>query len=266
MSDVALLQSLPPWVGLGLLALCATLAGVVNTLAGGGSLLILPLLIGLGVPPTVANGTLRVGVTVQNIAAVLTFHSKGERDYKAVARLALPMMLGAGVGSYAATRMSDAWLQPVAGVLIVIWAIVLVVRPGRFVEAPTEVKPARPITYIFAIAVGFYGGFLQMAVGFPLLALLGLHLGYGAVRANAIKVALVLLYTLVALPVFVMADQVAWREGGALAAGALIGGWLGTRLQLRRGANLVRWVVVIMAVVSGIAITVAGIREISGVG
>jgi hypothetical protein len=265
MSDVALLQSLPPWVGLGLLALCATLAGVVNTLAGGGSLLILPLLIAMGVPPTVANGTLRVGVVVQNLASAITFHARGERDYKAVARLAVPMMIGAGIGSYGATRMSDAWLQPVAGVLIVAWALFLVVRPGRFVEAPTQVKPAVPMTYTFALAVGLYGGFLQMAVGFPLLALLGLHLGYGAVRANAIKVVLVLVYTLVALPIFVLADQVAWREGGALAVGALLGGWLGTRLQLRRGANLVRWVVVVTAVVSGIAITIAGIREISGV-
>jgi hypothetical protein len=262
MGDVALLPSLPLWAGLALLALGSALAGVVNTLAGGGSLLVVPLLVALGLPPSVANGTLRVGVVAQSVAALATFHARGERDYGVVARLAVPMMIGAGIGSYLATRIGDAWLQPVFGVLIVAWAVVLVVRPGRLVTAPTEVLAVRPLTVALALLVGAYGGLLQVAVGFPLLALLTAHLGYGAVRANAIKVALVLVYTLVALPVFVLADQVAWREGGALAIGAVLGGWLGTRLQIHRGANLVRWVVVITAVVSGAAMAIAGIGDL----
>ena len=262
MGDVALLPDLPEWAELALLAFGAAASGVVNTLAGGGSLLVVPLLIALGVPPTVANGTLRVAVVVQNVSALATFHVRGERDYGVVARLALPMMVGAGIGSWLATRMSDAWLQPVFGALIVVWAIVLTVRPGGFVSTPTEVAPVRPVSHLFAFAVGVYGGLLQVAVGFPLLALLTVHLGYGAVRANAIKVALVLVYTLVALPVFVLAGQVAWREGGALAVGSLVGGWLGTRLQLHRGANLVRWVVVITAVASGVAMAIAGLGEL----
>jgi uncharacterized membrane protein YfcA len=136
------------------------------------------------------------------------------------------------------------------------------VRPGRFVTTPAEVVGVRPLSHVLALAVGIYGGLLQVAVGFPLLALLTAHLGYGAVRANAIKVALVLVYTLVALPVFVLAGHVAWREGAALAVGSLVGGWLGTRLQIRRGANLVRWVVVVAAVASGVAMAIAGISEL----
>jgi uncharacterized protein len=262
MGDVALLPAMPLWGGLALLVLGAALAGVVNTLAGGGSLLVVPLLIALGLPPTTANGTLRVGVVVQNLSALATFHARGEREYGVVARLAVAMMVGAGIGSYLATRIADAWLQPVFGGLIVVWAIVLTVRPGGFVAAPTEVQPVRALSHALAFGVGVYGGLLQVAVGFPLLALLTAHLGYGAVRANSIKVALVLVYTLVALPVFVLADQVAWREGGALAIGSLFGGWLGTRLQIRRGANLVRWVVVITAVASGAAMVIAGIGEL----
>ncbi len=262
MGDVALLPSLPAWAALALLAFGAAAAGVVNTLAGGGSLLVIPLLVALGLPPTVVNGTLRVAVVVQNASALATFHLRGEREYGVVARLALPMMIGAGLGSFLATRISDAWLQPVFGALIVVWAIVLTVRPGGFVSAPTEVAPVRPLSLLLALVVGVYGGLLQLGVGFPLLALLTAHLGYGAVRANGIKVALVLVYTLVALPVFVLADQVAWREGGALAVGSLVGGWLGTRLQIHRGAILVRWAVVIMAVASGVAMAIAGVREL----
>jgi uncharacterized membrane protein YfcA len=106
---------------------------------------------------------------------------------------------------------------------------------------------------VLAVLIGVYGGFLQVGVGFPLLALLVLHMGHPAVQANAIKLALTLGYTLVSLPMFALAGQVAWREGLVLAAGSMVGGWLGTHLQIRGGAKLVRWVVVVAVAASGVA-------------
>ena len=104
------------------------------------------------------------------------------------------------------------------------------------------------------MAIGAYGGFLQAGVGFPLLALLVPGLGYPAVRANAIKVAVVLVFTIAALPLFAVAGQIAWREGLALALGTMIGGWLGAHLQLRAGAGLVRWAVLVMVLIGGITL------------
>jgi uncharacterized membrane protein YfcA len=163
------------------------------------------------------------------------------------------MMLGAAAGTALVTRMGDEPLRIVFGATLAAWAVLLVVRPGRFLHAPPEPRPAGPATYVLAVLIGVYGGFLQVGVGFPLLALLVLHMGHPAVQANANKLALTLGYTLVSLPMFALAGQVAWREGLVLAAGSMVGGWLGTHLQIRGGAKLVRWVVVVAVAASGVA-------------
>ncbi|MCH9682096.1 MAG: sulfite exporter TauE/SafE family protein [Deltaproteobacteria bacterium] len=249
----AALTELPLWAGLALLALAGAVAAVINTMAGGGSLLTIPVLIGLGLPPGLANGTLRVGVAVQNAASVITFHRRGVRAYRPFLRLVVPMVVGAAGGTALATRLPDDSLRIVFGVMLAAWAVVLVLRPGRFLESPTEPRPVGWLALVLSALIGIYGGFLQAGVGFPLLALLVTYLGHEAVVANAIKMMLVLAYTAISLPMFALAGQVAWREGLALAAGAMVGGWLGTRLQLRVGAKLVRWVVVIAVGISGIA-------------
>ncbi len=249
----AALTGLPPWIGLSLLALAGAVAAVINTMAGGGSLLTIPVLIGLGLPPGIANGTLRVGVAVQNAAAVITFHRRGVRVYGPFLRLLLPMVLGAAAGTALATRVPDDALRVVFGVMLAGWAVLLVLRPGGFTDEPREARPISPAGFGLAALIGVYGGFLQAGVGFPLLALLVTYLGHRAVEANAIKMMLVLAYTAVSLPMFALAGQVAWREGLALAGGAMVGGWLGTRMQLRVGAKLVRWVVVIAVGLSGLA-------------
>ncbi|MEM9462922.1 MAG: sulfite exporter TauE/SafE family protein [Myxococcota bacterium] len=252
LADLTLLGA-PPWVGLLALAVAAAVAGVINTMAGGGSLLTLPILIALGLPPGVANGTIRVGIIVQNATSAVTFHRRGFRQYGLVGRMLLPMVLGAAAGTALATRLPDDALRVVFGVMLAGWAVILVVRPGRFVHPPKEPRPAGPVALGLGLLIGLYGGFLQAGVGFPMLALFVLYLGHPAVQANAVKVMLVLAYTAVSLPMFALAGQVAWREGLALAAGAMLGGWLGTHLQIRAGAKLVRWVVVIAVGISGIA-------------
>ncbi len=249
----ATLLGYPPWVGLVVLALAGAVASVINAMAGGGSLLTLPLLVALGLPPGLANGTNRVGVITQGLASVITFHRRGFREYRLVGRLLLPMMVGAGAGTALATRLPDDLLRVVFGAMLAGWAVLLVVRPGRFLQAPAEPRPAGVPALVLSLLIGVYGGFVQAGVGFPLLALLVLHLGHPAVQANAVKVALTLGFTLVSLPMFVLAGQVAWKEGLTLAAGSMVGGWLGTRLQIRAGANLVRWVVVLAVAASGVA-------------
>ncbi|MCA9706595.1 MAG: sulfite exporter TauE/SafE family protein [Myxococcales bacterium] len=252
LADATLLGA-PAWVGLLVLGLAGAVAGVINTIAGGGSLLALPVLVALGLPPGVANGTMRVGVAVQNVTSALTFHSRGVRQYGLVLRLVLPMVLGAAVGTVLATRLPDDALRVVFGAMLAGWAVALVLRPGRFLHPPEHPRPAGPVALGLALLIGLYGGFLQAGVGFPMLALLVLYLGHSPVHANAAKVVLILAYTAISLPLFALAGQVAWREGLVLAAGSMAGGWLGAHLQLRAGAKLVRWVVVVAVGISGIA-------------
>ena len=247
-----------PWAMV-VLGVTAALAGVVNTMAGGGSLLLLPVLVGLGLPPSVANGTLRVGVLVQGVASTWAFRRRGVRERFVVLRLMVPMAVGAAGGTWLATHLSDELLRPVLGGVLALWAVVLVLRPGRFLAPPEQPRAPGVGTHGLAVLVGAYGGFLQAGVGFPLMALLVLGLGYPAVRANAAKVALVLAYTLVSLPMFAFAGQVAWREGVAVAVGSVVGGWLGTHWQLQAGANVVRWFVVVAVALSGAVMLATGL-------
>lgn len=243
-------------LGLAVLGAVSILASVINTMAGGGGLLVLPALVALGVPPHIANGTMRIGVLAQNLAAVVAFRRSGVGDLRLVARLLPAMLVGALLGSLLATRLPNAVLRPVFGVVLVVWAVALVVRPGRFITPATEPRTPGALAQLAGLAIGVYGGFLQAGVGFPLMALLITGLGHPAVRGNAIKVALVLGFTVVSLPLFVLADQVRWREGLVLAVGGVLGGWIGAAWQVRGGAGVVRWFVVVAVAVSGVAMLV----------
>lgn len=250
----------PPWplsdpiAGPAALVLAGVFGGVLNTLAGGGSFLILPLLIGLGLPPGVANATSRIGVVAHGSAAALTFARNSSLQTGLVARLAAPMCVGSLFGAWLATQLDDALFRPLIGAVLLAWALILVVRPGRMLTPPPAPVPPGPLAFAFALLIGVYGGFLQAGVGFPLIALFVSHLGHDLLRANAAKVALVFIYTLLAVAVFAAAGQIAWREALILAAGMTVGGWLGARLHIRAGTPLVRWAIVLMVGVSGAAL------------
>lgn len=242
-----------PLVAAAALVLAGTFAGIINSMAGGGSFLTIPVLMMIGIPLPTVNGTIRVGVLTQNLVGVTTFHRRGIREYGAAFRLLPAVAVGALAGALLATRMEDALLRPVFGAAFLAWAILLAFRPNRFVNPPEKPRPIGAAAHALALGVGLYGGFLQAGVGFPLLALLVMYLGYDPVRANAIKFLLVGLYTVVALPVFVVAGEVAWVEAGALAVGTMLGAWIGARWQIEKGAGLVRWFVLIAVAVAGAA-------------
>lgn len=242
-----------PWLDLALLLLAGVAAGIINTMAGGGSFLTLPVLVGLGLPAGVANGTTRVSVLAQNAVAALTFHQNNVRAHGVTTRLLAPVLIGAVLGSWLATRIDDEMFRPVIGVVLLIWAVYLAVKPDRFLHPPEREREPNGWSYAFSIVIGLYGGFLQAGVGFPLIALLSGQLGYDLVRTNAIKAGLIFVYTCIVLVIFAGAGQVAWTPAIVLAGGTMLGGWLGARWQLQSGSEVVRWVVLVMVVVSGVA-------------
>jgi uncharacterized membrane protein YfcA len=241
-----------PWLDLALLLVAGVVAGIINTLAGGGSFLTLPVLIGLGLPAGVANGTTRVSVLTQNAVSALTFHRNGVHAHRLTLRLMAPVLVGAALGSWLATQLDDLLFRPVIGVVLLVWAVILAVKPERFVHRPEQERPPTPMSYGFALVIGIYGGFLQAGVGFPLIALLSGQLGYDLVRTNAIKAGLIFAYTCLVLVIFASYDQIAWTPALVLAGATMLGGWMGARWQMARGSEVVRWVVLIMVVVAGV--------------
>lgn len=239
-------------------------AGFINTLAGSGSLITLPLLIFMGLPANVANGTNRVGVLFQNVVAVNSFHRREMLDVRGGLLLAAPAIVGSIIGAQIAVNLDEELMRRTIGALMVAMLVVILIRPNRWLMGRPEALKGRPgvgqmLTFF---AIGIYGGFIQAGVGIFLLAGLVLIVGYDLVRANAVKVLIVLCFTISALAVFVLNNQVNWGVGILLATGNAVGGWVAARLAVERGAVFVRWLLI--AVVAVAAANLLGLFELVG--
>ena len=228
-------------------------AGFINTLAGSGSLITLPLLIFLGLPANVANGTNRVAILLQNVVAVGSFRRQKVLDLRGGLLLAIPAAAGAILGAKIAVGLDDEIIRQVVGILMIIMFFVVLIRPRRWLEGKGGARITRlgPINIIVFFLIGVYGGFIQAGVGIFLLAGLVLSAGYDLVRGNAVKLLIVLFFTIFALLVFMLNDQVDWSTGLILALGNMSGAWVASKVAVRGGAKLVRWFLLAVLVISG---------------
>ncbi len=243
-----------------LLLAAGFIAGFVNTLAGSGSLVTLPALIFLGLPPTVANGTNRLAILMQNVVAVSRFRDFGVLEIRKSGWLAIPAVIGAVLGARLAVDLDEELMRRVIGALFLLLLPVIAFRPQRWLVG-RHVERADPgwAVWVGLFFVGVYGGFIQAGVGVFLLVCLVLGAGYDLVRANAIKVLIVLCFTVFALIVFIRHDQVSWLPGLILGVGNMAGAWWATRLATERGAEFVRWFLCAVVALSGVAL-LAGLR------
>ncbi len=228
------------------------IAGVVNTLAGSGSLVTLPLLIFIGLPANVANGTNRVAILLQNVVGGSSFRRSGVLDLRAALMLGLPAMLGSVLGAQIAVGLDEELMRRVIGALLIVMLFVLLIRPNRWLHGSREWMEARPTLaqLVTFFGIGVYGGFIQAGVGLLLLTALVLSAGYDLVRANAVKVVVVLLFTVTALTVFVLNGQVDWTKGLVLAFGNMLGAWVAARFAVDRGALWVRRLLIAIVAIS----------------
>jgi uncharacterized membrane protein YfcA len=222
-------------------------AGFVNTVAGGGSVVTLPILMEVaGLPATVANGTNRIAILLQNVAGVSGYAKGGVLEPRRVLPVLPALLVGALAGAWGATQVSPEAMKKVFAGVIVLVALSVVVKPSRWLGG-SEKSMAEPWRSLAFFGIGVYGGFVQAGVGFLLLAGLVLGSGFDLVRGNAAKVFLVLLYTPLTLLLFWQAGQVAWLIGLVLAAGNVSGALLASWLAVKKGAGWIRWVLVVAA-------------------
>ncbi|MCP3983814.1 MAG: sulfite exporter TauE/SafE family protein [bacterium] len=214
------------------------LAGIVNTLAGGGSMLTVPLLVMVGLPGTLANGTNRVGILIQNGVASWGFWAQGVGDLRRSLPVILPVAAGAGVGALVASHLPDDVFERIFGVIMLLLLVPTLRGVSRPSSAPARHHPGWLRSIVF-IAIGLYGGAFQAGVGLLLVAALSFG-GIDLVRANSIKVMVNFCFTLLAVPIFIAAGQVSWPEALTLGAGFAAGGALGARLAVRGGERLIR--------------------------
>ena len=230
------------------LVLLGGVAGFLNVTAGGGSLLTLPFLIFLGLPPAVANGTNRIAILVQNIFAVARFHQFKVIPKGMILIAAVPAVAGAILGAKVAVDIDELLFKKILAAVIVFAIALMFLRPPAIYSKifSNHTPFTKLIIAVLFFGVGVYGGFIQAGIGFLLIAVLT-AIGYDLVKTNALKVLIVLCFTPFALFVFIAHGQVDFFRGSVLAIGNAAGAWLGTRVVVEKGHNFIRWIVMVTA-------------------
>jgi len=233
-----------------LLAALGVVAGILNVIAGGGSLMTLPVLLFLGLPAPVANGSNRIAIFFQNFFAMRGFRRHGVFPWKLALLGLLPALLGGYLGASLAVDIDDALFKRLLALIMVGVLILTALDPAkRWRRTEMPVTGMRLVLLLLTFfAVGVYGGFVQAGVGFIIIAALLPH-GLDLVRINAVKVMIIFAFTVVALGVFIWHGQVDWPLGLALAFGNSIGGVIGSRLAVKKGHAWLQRVVTVTVLI-----------------
>ena len=242
-----------------LLIVAGFLAGIVNTIAGGGSFLTLPALMLFGLPPQVANGTNRVAVLFSSASATLTFHKHGHLDRRAAARLTVPTLLGVPVGALLAIKLPPSAFEGLFGAVFLLMAALLLLNPKRLIKK--EIRKERSSLLMFAIffGIGIYVGFIQAGMGILLLLAMSLLNTGDLVASNAIKNLIGFLVTLAATVMFTIYGLVEWLPGLIMATGNVIGGIVGAKLAIAKGNRLIFGFLVVVMIATGIKLVVSSV-------
>lgn len=234
-------------------------AGVFNTMAAGGTLVTLPVLIFLGLPTVVANGTNRIAVFVQSLPAIYVFQRSGKIDFQLAILLSGPSLLGCILGAQMAIDLSDEFFRKFLAVMMLIVVGVILWGPAQNLQKQQSAngvgkKITLSVVFFF---IGMYGGLLMAGIGFFIIAAFTLISGIDLVRSNAQKVFIVGVFNIAGLLVFIANGKVDWAVGAVLACGQGIGAWAGSQLAIQKGEKWIR--IFLLISVAAMAFKLAGI-------
>lgn len=244
------------WFQYLLLGLAALAAGLVNALAGGGTLITFPALIAMGVSPVVSNITNTMALLPGHLGSVLAQKEQLKQQKKQAIIYAIAGLIGGLAGGYLLLHTGEKLFKALVPYLILIATLLLAVADPvrRWVGRKTQAsQPAAQqfawwsvIPVIFAAA---YGGYFGAGLGVIVIAVLGLVSAEKLTKLNALKVFIALTTNLAAAVYFLFSDKVLWSAALVMAVFALIGGALGGRLSQKIKPGLLRWIIVVLGLI-----------------
>jgi uncharacterized membrane protein YfcA len=231
---------------LALLAGVGLVAGWINTVAGAGSLLLLPALIFAGLPADAANATNRISVLVQSIFAVWGYHRAGLRVGPAERTFTLAAALGGVIGAFIATLLSADEVRDAIVVAMGLMLVVSLVPKKKGAADVTTLPTPTPLTIVGLFVIGIYGGFIQAGVGILVLLFLSFVANAGLVASNVLKSTVTVALAIVSLAVFASrGETIDPVRGGAMAIGSALGGYLGARATVKLGEKWIRAAIIV---------------------
>ena len=224
------------------LVLIGFLSGVINTLAGGGSLITLPILIFLGLPPNVANGTNRVAIVFQSLSGAIGYKSKGISSFPFNLYIGIIASIGSYLGAQIAVDIPGKIFNKILAIVLIVSGISILLVNKELVLNFSERLKGKYLFFslIFFFFIGVYGGFINAGIGIVIMLFLN-HFNYmNLIRANATKVVVVFIYSTVALIVFLFNGAVDWEIGFLMAFGTIFGAWFASRWSIKKGDRVIR--------------------------
>lgn len=230
------------------------IAGTINTIAGGGSLLTLPILIFLGLPPNIANGTNRIGILFQSITTTAGFKSKGVTSFPFSIYVSISALLGSLVGAQIAVDIKGETFNKILAIVMVLIVLYMLFDSKYKRHGVLEFTTGKKLwlSVLLFFFVGVYGGFIQAGVGFIMLLVLSSVNNFTLVKSNAVKVFVTLVFTIGSIGIFIFNDKVNWKYGLLLAFGSAVGGWFASRWSVSKGEGLVKKFMIVMVIIMAI--------------
>jgi uncharacterized membrane protein YfcA len=224
------------------------IAGFVNTIAGGGTLLTMPMLIFMGLPPSVANGTNRVAILIQTAIGVKGFQTKGVTTHPFSLYLGVSALLGSLIGAQIAVDIKGEVFNKILSGIMILVVLMMLLKPKVQLSEMIERTTGKHlyISIIIFFFLGIYGGFINAGIGFMMLIVLPYVNRLSLVKSNATKVAVVCIYTIGAVFMFALNDKIDWKYGLILAIGNASGAWISSRWSVGKGDKMVKIFVVLM--------------------
>jgi len=227
-------------------------AGFLNVFAGGGSALTLPALIFAGLDTATANGTNRIALALQNISGISSFKNQKVQGFNIALKYAVFTIPGAIAGAIFSIQITHEWFERILAVVMVGIVISLFKKQKHPGDYDSEVNNPGLFFYISMFFIGFYGGFIQVGVGFILMAALFHFLQTSLMRVNYYKLVIVLIYMIPALLVFILNDKVNWTLGLVTASGNMIGAWIAAKANVKKGDTLIRYILALAMLIMAI--------------
>jgi uncharacterized membrane protein YfcA len=246
-----------------LLVVLGLLAGAVNAVAGGGSLIVFPVLLATGLPPLPANVTNSVAQWPGYAGSTFSARKDLGGQRRRLALTTIPAALGAALGCLLLLVLPQSVFDAIVPVLVLLASLTLGLQPWikRWTsrDGESEAGRERPVALaVVTFVAAVYGGYFGGALGVVLIAVLSLLCADGMRRLNAVKVLLSLVVASVTVVLFAIFAPVDWFAVLLLAPSTLVGGYLGMAVAQKMPDNVLRWCVVVLGVAVAIYLFVKG--------
>lgn len=247
------------WEIISVLLFVGILVGFVNTLAGMATALSYVLFMAMGMPINVANGTSRVGVLAQFAVSSALFKKHGYLDIKLGAKVGIPIAIGSVIGAQGAAVINPAIMEVAMGLMLPVMAFLLIYnqrKKGQLklknalsqLENEIENKNKQKIgvlKFIAFVLIGVYGGFTHAGVGILILFGSFYLLGLDLIKSNGIKQFAVLIYTPLALVVFIWHGQINWPVALIYGVGNVTGAVIASQIAVKWGTTIINYVIAV---------------------